>query len=349
MKTFQRNILLLILLGSSQILLAAAPAGQVIWWGSDISNPTSAVLTGVVATEGQVLNDAVAIAAGEGHALALKSDGTVFGWGFNLVGQATGGEGTVLGWRPNINGQGSHFESTYPEHGSGLVKVGDKVLSNVVAIAAAGHCSLALKNNGTVAAWGDAGPFNEMLVPARLSNVVAIAAGNDRYLALKKDGTLVGWGGRKIPTVLSNIVAIATTGSDFGHDLALKHDGTVIELERNGSRISAPAGASNVIAIATGRLQKIALKNDGTLFVWGSGDCPPSGLSNIVAIAVQENSLALKSDGTVVVWGVSPFSPYHRTDAPAGLSNVVAISVGPNFCLAITTNRAVAERFLHNK
>jgi hypothetical protein len=30
---------------------------------------------------------------------------------------------------------------------------------------------------------------------------------------------------------------------------------------------------------------------------------------------------------------------------PAGLSNVVAIAAGESFCLAITTNRSVAERF----
>ena len=326
--------------------LVAAPAGQVIWWGNDIADPTSSVLTGVVTNAGQAIDDAVAIAAGEGHALVLKSDGTVFGWGSNLAGQATGGEGTVSGWRPNTNGQGLHFESTYPTLGRGRVEIGGQVLSNVVAIAAGGNCSLALKSNGTVVAWGDAGSSNEMLVPEGLSNVVAIAAGSDHSLALKKDGTLVGWGSRKIPTGLSNIVAIATTGREFGNDLALKRDGTVIELARNNNGItagiSAPLGASNVVAIATGRLQKIALKNDGSVFVWGSGDSPPSRLSNVVAIAVQENSFALKNDGTAVSWG---FSPYHRTDLPAGLSNLVAISAGPNFCLAITTNRAVAERF----
>jgi len=32
-------------------------------------------------------------------------------------------------------------------------------------------------------------------------------------------------------------------------------------------------------------------------------------------------------------------------DVPAGLSNVVAIASGGGVCLAITTNRAVAEKF----
>src|ERR1700682_2745136 len=35
------------------------------------------------------LANVVAVAAGNIHSLALKSDGTVVGWGFNLFGQAT--------------------------------------------------------------------------------------------------------------------------------------------------------------------------------------------------------------------------------------------------------------------
>jgi hypothetical protein len=34
-------------------------------------------------------NDFVAISAGYGHSLALKSDGSIVGWGYNSFGQAT--------------------------------------------------------------------------------------------------------------------------------------------------------------------------------------------------------------------------------------------------------------------
>src|SRR6267142_5249197 len=60
------------------------------------------------------------IAAGDGHSLALKSNGTVVAWGYNSSGQST-------------------------------VRVG---LGGVVAIAAGGGHSLALKSAGTVVAWG---------------------------------------------------------------------------------------------------------------------------------------------------------------------------------------------------
>jgi hypothetical protein len=62
-------------------------------------------------------------------------------------------------------------------------------LSNVVAIAAGGAHALALKEDGSVVAWG--GLTN---VPPGLSNVMNVAAGTSHSLALKNDGTVVAWG-----------------------------------------------------------------------------------------------------------------------------------------------------------
>jgi hypothetical protein len=95
------------------------------------------------------LSNVVAIAAGNYHDLALKSDGTVVAWGRNDDGQTN-------------------------------VPAG---LSRVVAIAAGWYHSLALKSDGTIVAWGrnDDGQTN---VPEGLSGVVAVAAGGTHNLAL---------------------------------------------------------------------------------------------------------------------------------------------------------------------
>jgi alpha-tubulin suppressor-like RCC1 family protein len=62
----------------------------------------------------------------------------------------------------------------------------------------------------------------------------------------------------------------------------------------------------------------------------------------VVAVAAGYcSSLALKRDGTVVAWGEEPLCPA----VPAGLTNVAAIAAGRGFCLAITTNSLVADRF----
>jgi alpha-tubulin suppressor-like RCC1 family protein len=52
----------------------------------------------------------------------------------------------------------------------------------------------------------------------------------------------------------------------------------------------------------------MARKSNGTVVAWGSNSngqiAVPSGLTNVVAIAAGSlNSLALKSNGTVVAWG----------------------------------------------
>jgi hypothetical protein len=66
-------------------------------------------------------------------------------------------------------------------------------LEGVVAIAAGGYHSMALKADGTVVAWGK-NMYHESEVPLGLDGVVAISAGLDHSLALKADGTVVAWG-----------------------------------------------------------------------------------------------------------------------------------------------------------
>jgi hypothetical protein len=56
-------------------------------------------------------------------------------------------------------------------------------MTNVTAIAAGGHHSLALQSNGIVVAWGY-NDYRETNVPPGLSNVVAIAGGLDHSLAI---------------------------------------------------------------------------------------------------------------------------------------------------------------------
>src|SRR5204863_8269787 len=66
-------------------------------------------------------------------------------------------------------------------------------LNGVVAIAAGGNHSLALKSDGTVVAWGG-NSSGQSTVPGGLNRVVSVAAGGPHSLALKSDGTVVTWG-----------------------------------------------------------------------------------------------------------------------------------------------------------
>jgi Alpha-tubulin suppressor and related RCC1 domain-containing proteins len=115
------------------------------------------------------LSNVVAVSAGGGYGLVLQGDSTVIGWGFNLNGQATG-----------IPTSSSPYTST------GQVTIAGQVISNVVAIAAGLGHSLALKNDGTVVAWGN-NPDGEATIPPGVSNVVAISAGFYQSLAIIAD------------------------------------------------------------------------------------------------------------------------------------------------------------------
>ena len=208
---------------------------------------------------------------------------------------------------------------------------------DVVAIAACGNFSLALKNDNTVVGWGYGG-WGQLNIPAGLSGVTAIAGGMAHSLALKNDGTVVAWGYNNagqlnIPAGLSGVTAISAAAH---HSLALKTNGTVVGFGDNGSgQSTVPPGLSNVTAIAAGAYDSLALKNDGTVVVWGDCAAPPAGLSGVTAIAAGNNhALALKSDGSVVVWG-------NCAAPPAGLSGVTAIAANSSYCVALKNDGTV--------
>jgi hypothetical protein len=114
--------------------------------------------------------------------------------------------------------------------------------------------------------------------------------------------------------------------------------------QNNFGQATVPATFSNLLAVAGGGSYSLALKNNGTVAVWGANIFPgetnvPAGLSNVVAIASGEySSLALKNNGTVVAWGPNIFG---LTSVPAGLGNAVAVAGGILHSLAIRNDGTV--------
>ncbi len=278
------------------IFIPSQALAQVVAWGRNAEGQTTipAGLSGVTA-----------IAAGNGHTVALKNDGTVVAWGFNGNGETT-------------------------------IPAG---LSGVTAIAAGSHHTVALKRDGTVVAWGG-NDYGQTTIPAGLSGVTAIAAGGTHTVALKNDGTVVAWGNNghgqtTIPAGLSGVTAIAAGGP---HTVALKSDGTVVAWGYNGyGESTIPAGLSGVTAISAGDHHTVALKSDGTVVAWGwnayGQTTIPAGLSGVTAIAAGFiHTVALKNDGTVVAWGSNGNG---QTTIPAGLSGVTAIAAGGYHTVAL--------------
>jgi hypothetical protein len=204
-------------------------------------------------------------------------------------------------------------------------------LSNAVSFAAGGRHVVALRGDGTVAAWGT-NDYKQLTLPAGLTNVIAVAAGANHSLALKRTGTVVAWGDNRssqtnIPIGLSNVVSIAAGSA---HSLALRRDGSMV---RWGDYNAGTPSASNAVAIAAGGVHNLALLLDGTVAFWGSSShslSPPFGLTNVVAVACGDNhSVALRSDGNVFAWGKLSALP------PASLSNVVQIAAGGDQTYAV--------------
>ncbi|HEU0038476.1 MAG TPA: hypothetical protein VFR76_04310, partial [Verrucomicrobiae bacterium] len=177
-------------------------------------------------------------------------------------------------------------------------------------------------------------------VPTGLTNLCGIASGHRHCLAIRNDGTVAAWlvgfsfpssgyGQTSIPPGLSNVVAVA---GGFSHSLALREDGTAIAWGKyaDGTAADVPANLTNLIAVAGGDYHSVALKADGTVLAWGQNSGfgggvtnVPGGLVDVVAISCgSAHTLALKADGTVVVWG----SDAGSSSAPSSATNLVAVT-----------------------
>jgi hypothetical protein len=172
--------------GNNLHSLALKSNGEVWAWGRNSfgrlgDNSTTNRSAPVKVADGDGVNsDFVAIAAGGTHSLALKSNGEVWAWGYNLYGRL---------------GDNSTTDRLVP------VRVVNQ--SDFVAIASGGSHSLALKSNGEAWAWGyngngelgdgTVGTINNKSAPVKVvnqSDFVAIASG----LALKSNGEVWSWG-----------------------------------------------------------------------------------------------------------------------------------------------------------
>jgi alpha-tubulin suppressor-like RCC1 family protein len=233
------------------------------------------------------LTNIIAIAAGQRHALALRDDETIAMWrnGYphlesdffldpltNVVGIAAGwdrsyavlADGTVVrsgpngGPLPNVDGvvgiaAGSTAALAVRSDGRVVNMAGVDLqpgLSNVIDIATDGNFHLALKRDGTLAAFGIFPPDYVLTTPA---DVTAVAVGSG-FLAVKSDGSVVNFGPGAIgvPEGLGDVVAVS---AGYGRNLALKADGTVV----GWGRLAAPPRLTNVSAISAGGLYSLVL------------------------------------------------------------------------------------------
>lgn len=214
---------------------AALKSDGTVWvWGEnqhgELGDGTN-VISSNTPVQVKGLNNVVSISAGDSYTLALKSDGTVWAWGWNGGGQL--GDGTL-------------------EDRNVPIQV--KNLNNVVKLSAGLCHSLAIKKDGSIWAWGvnsqgqlGDGTLEKRNIPIEvknLNNVVNMSAGHIHSLALKEDGTVWAWG--------NNEEGKLGTESNGSSSVPIKAE-----------------NLTNVVAIATGEHYTVVLKDDGSIWSWG--------------------------------------------------------------------------------
>jgi len=308
--------------------VAAKSDGTVWAWGNNmngqlgdgtlVSHAAPAPVPGLTSA----IDVAVGGAIGGAFSVALKSDGTVWAWGGNSVGQL--GDGTTV-------------QRTTPVQVSGLAGITSITCGS-------DHC-LALKSDGTLWGWGannfgQSGGLGSALTPVQvtgLSGVTAMAVGFQFSAALKSDGTVWAWG--------------------FNYHGVLGN-GTVTD----SLVPAQVPGMTGVTAIAAGNYHMLAVKSDGTVWAWGQntqlqlGDGSSvnrstpgrvNGLAGVVGVAAgSRHSLALKSNGTVWAWGNNSggglgdgtASPSSTPVEVSGLASVVEVAGGGFHSMAIQSS-----------
>jgi alpha-tubulin suppressor-like RCC1 family protein len=173
--------------------------------------------------------DWVDVAVGSSSTLALKSDGTIWGWGENIYGQL--GDGTQVPQRP------APVQSV-PGH-------------DWKQVATSGIHSVALKRDGTLWSWGNNwggqlgdGTTNWSITPVQVGKSdkwVKIWANLIENVGQQADGSLWFW----------------------GWDYSRSKQGSSIPVP---TRVSAD---TNWVDVGIGDWMVFAIKSDGTLWAWG--------------------------------------------------------------------------------
>lgn len=275
------------------------------------------------------------VTGGWSHSIGLKTDHSLWTWGWNMEGQL---------------GNGLTVSSNKPVH------IGEerdwKVLS------AGGAHSLGLKADGTLWVWGSnasgqlgIGPRKQALAPVRVgteSDWGVVSAGSYHTLAVRQDGTLWSWGRNNEGQLGDGTFAYSTRPARIGsnrdwktvaageaHSIALKSDGSLWcwganELGQlgDGTQINNPVPrqvkpGTAWAGIAAGKRHCLAITQDGALWAWGAnlwgqlGD--GSKAFKVVPVRIgkdadwshvsagEYHSAGMKRDGSIWCWGWNAF------------------------------------------
>ena len=307
------------------------------------------------------------VSGGFFHTAAIKTDGTLWLWGYNNNGQL--GDNTIAAKSSPVQ----------------TIAGG----TNWKLVSGGAYHTAAIKTDGTLWLWGrnSYGQLGDNTAVSKSSPVQTISGGTNWKLvgcgqyhtaAIKTDGTLWTWGQNNFGQLGDNTVAAKSSpvqtiaagtnwkqvSSGYNHTAVIKTDGTLWLWGRNSvgalgdntaaaksSPVQTIAAGTNWKQVGCGSNHTAAIKTDGTLWLWGYnsygqlGDNTVANESSpvqtiaagtnwkLVSSGGSKHTAAIKTDGTLWTWGSNIFGQLGDNTAVSKSSPVQTISGGTNWKL----------------
>jgi len=253
------------------------------------------------------------VAGGYYSSYGVKTDGTLWCWGYNLYGQ--------LGNNTTTSNSSPVQTITFA--------------TNWTQVASNGQHAAGIKTDGTLWTWGYNlhGQLGDNTTTSRSSPVQTVTAGNNwskvacgywHTAGIKSDGTLWTWG-----------------YNAYG----ILGDNTIV---KKSSPVQTISGGTNWKSLASNFYCNYAIKTDGTLWVWGYGYNGELGVNSTAHISSPVQTItrgttwlqasafsytagAIKTDGTLWMWGTNSSGALGDNTTIHRSSPVQTITFGTNW------------------
>lgn len=314
----------------------------------------------------KIMDNIQEVSLGSFSSAAITTDGNLYTWGRNDIGQLGDGtttdssnpvkimenvqsvslgrsfsaaittDGSLYMWGNNEDGQlgdGTTTDSSVPV----------KIMENVQSVSLGRWCSAAITTDGSLYIWGDAIYDNGMasLTPVKiLEDVQSVSMGYSQGAAITTDGSLYTWGDGYLG------------------------DG---KYTYNSTPVLTPIKImDNVQSVEFGTDSRVALTTDGCLYAWGMGYLgdgtyhgnsdpvltPTKIMENVQSMGhCDETYAAITTDGDLYIWGicyVREYGKYYGGETKHKIpmkimENVQSVSQPNSFGMAITTDGSVYQ------